>query len=261
VPRGTKQAGSQPSGIHGALIRVLTVPTVADDLQYEYTSAQAFRGTEAKVIAKWRTDGWEVDSRDQGLLRTELTFRRVKPTTLASRARMAFGRLQPKVQLSVMAGAGVLVLGVIGGGVVAGTQAGGSTPALAASATDAAADAEPSEKPSEAAVRAPAATTSAVPTTAPPAPTTVAPAPEAPKPQTSAPVAPKPQTAAPVAPKPPAPAPAPPVVAPPVANPPASTPFKNCSAAKAAGAAPVRIGDAGYGPHLDTDGDGVGCES
>lgn len=36
--------------------------------------------------------------------------------------------------------------------------------------------------------------------------------------------------------------------------------FANCSAARAAGAAPVRLGDPGYGRHLDRDGDGVGCE-
>lgn len=36
--------------------------------------------------------------------------------------------------------------------------------------------------------------------------------------------------------------------------------FANCSAARAAGAAPVRAGDPGYGRHLDRDGDGVGCE-
>jgi hypothetical protein len=36
--------------------------------------------------------------------------------------------------------------------------------------------------------------------------------------------------------------------------------FANCSEARAAGAAPVRRGDPGYGPHLDRDGDGVGCE-
>ena len=36
--------------------------------------------------------------------------------------------------------------------------------------------------------------------------------------------------------------------------------FRNCDAARAAGAAPVRIGDPGYAPHLDRDGDGVGCE-
>ena len=36
--------------------------------------------------------------------------------------------------------------------------------------------------------------------------------------------------------------------------------FANCSEARAAGAAPVRRGDPGYGPHLDRDRDGVGCE-
>jgi len=36
--------------------------------------------------------------------------------------------------------------------------------------------------------------------------------------------------------------------------------FRNCTEARAAGAAPVRRGDRGYGPHLDRDGDGVGCE-
>lgn len=36
--------------------------------------------------------------------------------------------------------------------------------------------------------------------------------------------------------------------------------FKNCAAARAAGAAPVRRGEPGYGSHLDRDGDGVGCE-
>lgn len=36
--------------------------------------------------------------------------------------------------------------------------------------------------------------------------------------------------------------------------------YANCAAARAAGGAPVRRGDPGYGPHLDRDGDGVGCE-
>jgi micrococcal nuclease len=36
--------------------------------------------------------------------------------------------------------------------------------------------------------------------------------------------------------------------------------YKNCSAAKAAGAAPVHKGEPGYGKHLDRDGDGIGCE-
>lgn len=36
--------------------------------------------------------------------------------------------------------------------------------------------------------------------------------------------------------------------------------FVNCDAARAAGAAPVMRGDPGYGPHLDSDHDGIGCE-
>ncbi|MAY76567.1 excalibur calcium-binding domain-containing protein [Citromicrobium sp. WPS32] len=36
--------------------------------------------------------------------------------------------------------------------------------------------------------------------------------------------------------------------------------FRNCDAARAAGAAPIRRGESGYGAHLDRDGDGVACE-
>jgi hypothetical protein len=36
--------------------------------------------------------------------------------------------------------------------------------------------------------------------------------------------------------------------------------YQNCSAARAAGAAPVYAGDPGYARKLDRDGDGVGCE-
>ena len=39
-----------------------------------------------------------------------------------------------------------------------------------------------------------------------------------------------------------------------------SSAFRNCTEARAAGAAPVYRGDPGYGEHLDRDNDGVGCE-
>lgn len=64
---------------------------------------------------------------------------------------------------------------------------------------------------------------------------------------------PPPKTSAKVTPKP-----APPPVEP--VAPPAAAHYKNCAAAKAAGAAPVHRGEPGYGPHLDRDGDGIGCE-
>ncbi|KCZ56841.1 excalibur calcium-binding domain-containing protein [Hyphomonas chukchiensis] len=36
--------------------------------------------------------------------------------------------------------------------------------------------------------------------------------------------------------------------------------YRNCTEARAAGAAPVRRGEPGYGAHLDRDNDGIGCE-
>ncbi|WP_371635844.1 excalibur calcium-binding domain-containing protein [Streptomyces zaomyceticus] len=39
-----------------------------------------------------------------------------------------------------------------------------------------------------------------------------------------------------------------------------SVSYANCAAVRAAGAAPIRAGEPGYGRHLDRDGDGVGCE-
>lgn len=36
--------------------------------------------------------------------------------------------------------------------------------------------------------------------------------------------------------------------------------YENCTAARAAGAAPIRRGEPGYGSHLDRDDDGVACE-
>jgi len=41
---------------------------------------------------------------------------------------------------------------------------------------------------------------------------------------------------------------------------PAATFFQNCDAVRAAGAAPISVGQSGYSRKLDRDGDGVGCE-
>ncbi|NYF13909.1 hypothetical protein HDC34_002203 [Pseudoclavibacter sp. JAI123] len=58
----------------------------------------------------------------------------------------------------------------------------------------------------------------------------------------------------------PEPEPAPvPLAAVPVEQP-SNVYYKNCTAARDAGAAPVYAGEPGYGPHLDRDGDGIGCE-
>lgn len=36
--------------------------------------------------------------------------------------------------------------------------------------------------------------------------------------------------------------------------------YRNCDEARASGAAPLHLGDSGYGPHLDADRDGIACE-
>lgn len=66
----------------------------------------------------------------------------------------------------------------------------------------------------------------------------------------------------------PAPASEPPVEAPPPLPPiaplipqiPSSVYYGSCAAARDAGAAPLRVGEPGYRPGLDRDGDGVACE-
>ena len=43
-------------------------------------------------------------------------------------------------------------------------------------------------------------------------------------------------------------------------SPQTSSSYPNCRAARSAGAAPLRVGEPGYGADLDRDGDGVACE-
>ncbi len=54
--------------------------------------------------------------------------------------------------------------------------------------------------------------------------------------------------------------PAPPPPPPPGPQAPPSPHYEDCDAVRAAGADPIRVGDPGYRPELDPDGDGIGCE-
>ena len=47
----------------------------------------------------------------------------------------------------------------------------------------------------------------------------------------------------------------------PAAPPPASAYYGDCDAARAAGAAPIRVGQPGYRKGLDGDGDGTACDN
>jgi len=125
-----------------------------DDVQYEFQSVRTIRGREASTVAKWKNDGWELDTQSQGTLRTQMTFRRVKPKTIGayllgfvSQSQATFRRLEPKTQRHLLAVSGGLILLVVVIGIVVRIQAGGGTPEPSASPTKAAV--VPSEKPFE----------------------------------------------------------------------------------------------------------------
>lgn len=120
---------------------------------YEFASTWALRGTEGRTVAKWLKDGWELHTQSPGTLRTELTFRRVKPknawqqcVAFVAAHWPAFGRLTSTTQQFALAAAvGVVVLGLVGA-VVAANLLGGGTAQPAAAPTETA----PSEQASEA---------------------------------------------------------------------------------------------------------------
>lgn len=74
---------------------------VDEDVQYEFKSVTAVRGTEGRSIAKWQKAGWELVDRSPGTLRTTLNFRRVKPKL-------------PLLPIAVLGGVAFLVALVVG---------------------------------------------------------------------------------------------------------------------------------------------------
>jgi len=70
---------------------------MSDDVQYESKTVKAIRGIEARTVAKWSADGWELVGQTPGKLSSELSFRRVKP----------------KMSRALMIGAGVVAALVV----------------------------------------------------------------------------------------------------------------------------------------------------
>jgi hypothetical protein len=58
----------------------------ADDVEYEFHVERVIRGREASTRAAWESSGWEFMSLGEGLLRREMTFRRVKPEPRLTKA-------------------------------------------------------------------------------------------------------------------------------------------------------------------------------
>ncbi|MGW6122977.1 excalibur calcium-binding domain-containing protein [Nocardia sp. NPDC055165] len=157
--------------------------------------------------------------------------------------------------------AGIGVAGVLGLSVVAGLSDDNPSPAARTSPTSTPRVVESSTtaKPSTT-TAAPTTTASTAPTTtidlppSPIAPTTTAPTTTIAAPAPPPVIVPVPTTTVDL------PAPRVAAVPEPEAPAPASAYYKNCAAARAAGAAPLRTGDPGYRSGLDRDGDGVACE-
>jgi hypothetical protein len=73
---------------------------VADQARYEVTEIKAIRGTESKTIASKQQEGWELVNRQDGLVRTTMTFRRPKPKP-------------PWRMWAALGGVGVALVGII----------------------------------------------------------------------------------------------------------------------------------------------------
>jgi hypothetical protein len=113
-----------------------------DDVQYLFHSVKAVRGAEARSIAKWEADGWELVTQKPGTLRSEITFRKPKKASGLAQAWDRFRGLPAKMQL---AAAGGVVLLVVAVPVIAGLQSGDGTPTPTAAKTTEAAG--PSSQP------------------------------------------------------------------------------------------------------------------
>jgi hypothetical protein len=126
---------------------------MSDDIKYEYKSVQAVRGMENRSIAKTQEEGgWELVDQTQGMLRTTLNFRRVKPETSLSKAWNTFRGLAPAKQRALAVAVAVfLPLAAVGIGIAAAQDKGntnaGNTTTQATEST-----AIPSPSPTEAAV-------------------------------------------------------------------------------------------------------------
>lgn len=72
-----------------------------DIVKYLHKTVQAIRGTEARSISKWESQGWELVDQAPGKLRTTLNFRKPAP-------KVAW------LPIAALLGVGVLILAIVG---------------------------------------------------------------------------------------------------------------------------------------------------
>lgn len=97
------------------------------EVQYEFKPVKTVRGMEARTIAKWESQGWELVTQTPGRVQTAMTFRRPKSRWTKTHALIAGGL------------AAVVIVGAVIGGLVSGAdedpQAAGPTSQTSAAAT------------------------------------------------------------------------------------------------------------------------------
>jgi hypothetical protein len=131
--------------------------SVEYEVKYQFMTVKAIRGREAATKTKWQNQGWEFVEQAPGALRSELTFRKVKPKgfgAYVAQGYAAFRGLQPKTQKVVLGGVGALVGVLLLWGMVA-AAFGGDDEATAASepppaqSANSEATTEPTQEPVE----------------------------------------------------------------------------------------------------------------
>lgn len=118
--------------------------------RYVRQTVKVIRGREASAKTRMEADGWELVSEQRGRVRSELTFRKVKPASMLVRAAgvwRALRKLSPTIQ-RVVVGAAVLVL--VGAGSAIALLGGGRSVEVAADeSTQAPTPGTPSSTPSQ----------------------------------------------------------------------------------------------------------------
>ncbi|WP_154794540.1 DUF4839 domain-containing protein [Occultella kanbiaonis] len=92
------------------------------EVKYEAKTVRSIRGMEARTIAKWQKEGWELVSQSPGKVQAELTLRRAKP------------KMQRRMVAVLAAGAVVALIAVIA--IIIGASQGGDAPESSAPPTE-----------------------------------------------------------------------------------------------------------------------------
>lgn len=144
----------------------------AEPVEYLHQSVKVIRAREASKLAEMQNQGWELVTRSQGTIRTELTFRKVKPKTFASRVRdvvsrgySAFRQLTPATQRRVLAvvGSVIVVLAIVAVTSMALNDDEDPSAPVATPQTSAESSEVPSESPSPSATESPTPTATPTP--------------------------------------------------------------------------------------------------